>query len=863
MEPPKCERRAHEVALGNVPIQGDEVRTVESKLDRLIYPPVLHSDDLYWLRDDCRKDEAVLSHLRLENAYADFKTSHLVAPAEKLYAEIRSRIRESDNSVPVKRGSFYYYVKTEEGKSYPAHCRRSCASESTEAGPEVVYFDENVIADGHEMCDVSAVSVSDLGDLVAYSADFSGSEEYTINFLPAPEGDSAMPSTAPLPDTLQGTSGQVVWHFNCSTTVYYSTLDDAHRPYRIFRHTLGTDQSCDVCIFEELNDQAWVQVSRTTSRDFLVIRSATKMTSAVVLLPLSPRALELAERCNPSISVLTPPLHVKRKSRGGEGGDDVEAPVEGPSDSHPEDLRLLVLPKAESVLYDIDHFRGPTADADAFVILTNQQDAANFQIMCASCLDPSREQWRTIVPPSEHVYITDVEVHSGYLAFGGREDGYENVWWIAADDLSRAVAGSPVPATTHRVPPLDSVYVLSIGANDEYETNVLRFAYCSPTTPDMVCELSLAPRIGDCPHSLPINLLATAPTAYPAAPSPSSIAVLKQRSVPNVDLSLYKTARVMAVAADGAHIPISLLYRESAWQSPVDAATGRPASPCPLLLYAYGAYGISWDPTFSSAYLSLCDRGMVYAIAHVRGGGEMGRHWYLDGKLLNKKNTFSDYIACSEHLCQAGWTEPGRIVAQGGSAGGLLVAAVLNERPELFAGAVLGVPFVDAVVTMADSTIPLVSTEWDEVRRTSTRTLISTISLSLSLSLSFPLLFSLHLFLTYSTSTHYLLSRQWGNPNERDDYAYIKSYSPIDNVRPQHYPRILLEAGLTDYRVGYWEVAKFAQRLREVNTNHRETIFRCEMDEGHTGAMDRYRHIKDIAEELAYVLDCVALLSSV
>jgi len=205
---------------------------------------------------------------------------------------------------------------------------------------------------------------------------------------------------------------------------------------------------------------------------------------------------------------------------------------------------------------------------------------------------------------------------------------------------------------------------------------------------------------------------------------------------------------------------------------------------------------------------------MIYAIAHIRGGGEMGRHWYLDGKLLRKRNTFSDFIACAEHLISTGWTHAGQIVAQGGSAGGLLVTVVANERPDLFAGVLASVPFVDAIVTMADASIPLVSTEWDE----------------------------------------------WGNPNEVEAFQYIKSYSPIDNIKHQHYPRILLEAGLSDYRVGYWEVAKYCQRLREKNTNFRETLFRCELDEGHTGAMDRYRYIRDIALEFSYILDCVNLL---
>ena len=789
--PPVADRRPYKFKLGKVE---NEKRGDDESL--LIDPYILHDDDLYWLRDDTRTNDEILSLLRRENEYYNYKTAHLKESSDRLYNEIKSRIQESDNSVPYKKGSYYYYNKTEEGKSYSLHCRALYNPITKSLEEEEVYLDENEIANDHEMCDVHHVVVADNTSLVAYAVDFSGTEEYEILFKDIKTGDI-------LSDKITNTAGVIVWNKD-SNTIFYTTLDDQHRPSRVFMHVLGTDISQDYCIFEELDDKSWVHITRTSSDEYLVIRSTTKLTTSILMHPLSERAIQAAEK-NDSM-ILSSPLHLKRKP------DDIDDTTSSDAERSREIpvIRLLNLPKVESVLYEVDHYRNDDSDGDkdVLIILTNISDAKNFKLCWCFITKPVVSEWRDLVPSSDHVYITDIEVHSSYIAISGSEDGYQNVWIALIEDLQRVISGSAPTLVTHRLPPRDEVYVLALGSNEEYETNALRFTYCSPTCPDLVCELVL--------HNSVSLFNIGVEYGQSTVGSVGDIVVLKQRQVPNVDLREYKTTRLMAPTRDGKHVPISILYRPSALKSK-DSSSGlncSPFEPAPILLYAYGAYGISWDPEFSCANLSLCDRGVIYCISHVRGGSELGRQWYLDGKLLNKKNSFFDYIDSADYLIKSGWTTCGCILSAGGSAGGLLVTVAVNERPDLFAAVSAGVPFVDAIVTMADDTIPLVSTEWHE----------------------------------------------WGNPNEYKYYEYMKTYSPIDNIKSQRYPPILLSCGLNDYRVQYWEVLKYSQRCRQYNTNYLETIMKCELDEGHTGAMDRYRHIRDIAEEYAYLLDKVNII---
>jgi oligopeptidase B len=543
-----------------------------------------------------------------------------------------------------------------------------------------------------------------------------------------------------------------------------------------------------------------MRLQRSTSGDFIFVRCATKLTCDVHAIPLTERGFTSLS----SLHLELQPAQVLHAFGELEAHEETISAKCAALPSQPSAPPMhLIQAKIDGVLYELDHHRSEdaTGASDRFVIITNRNGAKNFELCCCKCSQTSQDHWFTLLPSSPSLYITEIDVHSNFWAISCREHGYECVMLALASDIAAALAALDMCTVgtelkIHRLPPRDEVFVMSYGRNAEYATAEFRFTYTSPTTPHMTCEYHV-----EDPPSWAKN-----------------IKVLKQKEVPNVDTTAYRTVRLMAPSVGGVAVPVSILFRPSAHCIP---CTSDPSfsicpltQPAPLLLYAYGAYGISWDPEFSAAALSLCDRGVIYAIAHVRGGGEMGRSWYEDeGRMLTKKNSFDDFVAAAEHLINLKWTAAGKIVAEGGSAGGLVMGVVANSRPELWAGVLMQFPFVDAVITMADPSIPLVSTEWDE----------------------------------------------WGNPNEQEAYDYIRSYSPMDNIRTQVYPRMLLEAGLFDYRVGYWEPAKFVQRVRAANAGSNEVLLKCEMDQGHTGPTDRYKHIHEKAFELCWALDCLGI----
>lgn len=924
--PPVAARRPHAVKIGAVP--GENRGTDSAKL---ITPFITKDDDLFWLRDDKRKSAEVLDHLRAENAYTASKTAALTAkdgPVEKLYAEFKSRLKETDAEVPYKHGPFAYYSRTEEGKSYPIHCRRSLAGRFRAAdgslraaeGAEEVVLDENAVAAGNKMCDIHDSEVSPDHSVLAYSVDFSGWEEYTIRFkrlaqrAVGPSGaaqeaadvpaaadagaaGAAEASWSEATESITKTSGDFAWGADGST-VYYTTLDAEHRPHRVWRHVLGTPQAADECILEEADERFWLSVGASMSEDYLLIESASKITAEVRAIPLTARAVAAATAAGAPRAVKLDVAPVAAAESDDEEGEDEDGNEEDGEDGEesgeeeeeeeeeaekaaaaaaaaaavpsgprpPLPLLQLIAPRREGVLYEVEHARGSAADGseDAFVILTNAGGAVNFKLCVAPTTaaaaapagaDPA---WVEVLPHSTDLYLTGVNTHARFWAISGRQGGYEGVWVadgqaiaaaLASANAARAAAAGSAASTAlqlTRLPAREDVYVLELGGgNAEYETNSVRFRYSSPVCPTLTCEYAVYGGAADAAAGKAAAPVwpgaASAGTASGGASggagaaggspsaSSSSIAILKQKEVPNVDPSLYRTTRVWATAGDGTRIPISIIYRpdahklrEAAAASSAAAAGGAGAAataacplaePSPMLLYAYGSYGISIDPYFSAHALSLADRGVVYAIAHIRGGGEMGRAWYEPpngGKLGCKWNTFRDYIACAEHLIASGWTVAGRIGAQGGSAGGLLMGVVTNERPDLWGAVLAEVPFVDVVTTMIDTSIPLTTTEFDE----------------------------------------------WGNPNERESFEYMRSYSPMDNVRAQRYPPMLLEAGLNDSRVAYWEPAKFAQRIRAAATegSGAEVLLKVELDEGHAGAMDRYKAIHEKAYSWSWLL---------
>lgn len=648
-------------------------------------------DPWAWLSD--RDDPDTLAYLRAENAYADAWFAESAELVDTLFAEIRSRVQETDIAVPVRKDSWWYAGRTEEGRDYPIHCR----GRSRETATQTVILDENVEAHGHEYFALSALDVSPDHRLLAWSHDTDGSERYTMRIRDLGSG-------ADLDDELRDTTwGGTAWSAD-ATRLFYVKADAAMRPFQVWRHTVGTTQAADELVFEEPDERFFVGVELCRSGRWIVVSSESKVSSEVRLV----------------------------------AADD---PTSSPR---------LVRARVAGVEYDVDHW------GDRFVILTNLE-AEDFRVMTAPEDEPGR--WVELVAHQPGRRITAVEPFADHLVLHEWREAQQRLRVLFRDGGERGVEFSPEP---HEV---------ELDANPEWDTTTVRFSYQSLTTPHTVYEEDV--RTG-------------------------ARELLKRAPAPNVDLDRYTATREWATAPDGTLVPVDIVRT-------VDRVAD---SRGPCLVYGYGSYEISMPPWFSVSRLSLLDRGWSWALVHPRGGGELGRRWYLDGKLLNKANTFTDTTACCEHLVEAGWAAPGKVAVRGGSAGGLLVGACLTARPELFGAAVAEVPFVDVVTTMSDPSLPLTVTEWEE----------------------------------------------WGDPREEPFASYILRYSPYDNTVAAAYPPIYVTAGLNDPRVSYHEPAKWVAKLRAVSTGPGPVLFTCELGAGHGGPSGRYDRWRDEARVMAFLL---------
>ena len=678
--------------------------------DETVQPPVakivpkvttLHGDtrvDNYaWLRD--RGDPDTIRYLEDENAYTKERMKHAAELEAKLYEEMLGRIKQTDLSVPVKRDGYFYYTRTEEGKQYGIYCRKQGSLDAAEE----ILLDGNAMAEGQKYFAIGVFAPSPNHKLLAYSVDLSGDEVHTVRVKDLATGDL-------LADEISGTSTSLEWADD-NATFFYSVLDAAKRPHKVFRHALG--ESADVEIYHEPDQRFELDVSKTSSRAYLLIGSNSPLTTEVRFL----RA------------------------------DD------------PRGEFRVALPRVQDTEYDLTH-RG-----DSFFIRTND-GGRTFRVVEAPVADPSKPQWKEILPARPNVTVESVTAFANHLVFEERELG-----------LSRLRIHGFASGETHYADFPEPVYTASPTGNAEFATNVLRFNYTSLITPNSVFDYNMETRDRE----------------------------LKKQQVVlgGYDPSRYTTERIYVPAPDGKQIPVSLVYKR-------DVARDGQA---PLLLYGYGAYGISMDPTFRSDRLSLIDRGVIYAIAHIRGGGDLGKPWHEDGRLLHKKNTFTDFIACAEALIAARYTSASRLAMEGRSAGGLLAGAITNMRPDLFAVVLAGVPFVDALNTMLDATLPLTVGEYEE----------------------------------------------WGNPEDKQYYDYIKSYSPYENVEPRPYPMMLITAGLNDPRVSYWEPAKWAAKLRASNTGDQMLLLKTNMGSGHFGASGRYEYLKETAFNYAFLLNALRI----
>ena len=654
------------------------------------------SDDYAWLRD--RENQHVIDYLKEENLFCEKIMAHTRSLQDALYNEMVSRIKETDDSVPVKWGGYYYYHRTEKDRQYKIYCRK----ESSMNAPEEILLDANELATGKEYFSLGVYRMSPDHRLLAYSVDTNGSEKYTLYIKDLISGRNLPES---IPDTYYG----MEWG-NDNRTIFYNTVDVASRPYRLFRHILGDDPAGDELIYEENDERYFLEVTKSRSNKYVFMHLGSKVSSEVRYL-------------------------------------DADVPLDD----------FNVFQKREpDVEYTVEHHE------DSFMIVTNDR-AVNFRLMQTSVGATNKSNWKEVIPHRAEVLIEGVDAFRDFLVVYERIQGLKQIRICELKTHEDHYVSFP-----------DPVYTVSPGGNPEYDSVSLRLVYTSMVVPPSTFDYDMKARTRE---------------------------LKKQEEVIGYDHAVYSSERVFATAADGAEIPISLVYKKGMIRDGNN----------PLILYGYGSYGITVEPGFSSPRVSLLDRGFIFAIAHIRGGQEMGRRWYEDGKLLKKKNTFTDFIACAEFLIKEQFTSPEKMAVMGASAGGLLMGAVTNMRPDLFNAVVAKVPFVDVVNTMLDASLPLTVTEYEE----------------------------------------------WGDPNQKAYYDYIQSYAPYENVENKNYPNILATAGLNDPRVSYWEPAKWVAKLRSLKTDENLLLLRTNMGAGHGGASGRYDYLKEIAFEYAFIIDRV------
>ena len=693
-------------------------------------------DPWFWLRE--RDDPEVLAYLEAENAYTDEEMAPLDGLRDGLFEEMRARIKETDMSVPSRRGPWWYYTRTEEGKSYAIHCRRPARGPDElppagePGGEEQILLDENALAEGSEYFAVGSAAVSNDHRWLAYGTDRAGNEKFDLRFRPL---DAETPPTAAA-ESVPETGYGLAWSAE-GDYVFYVRMDEAQRPHQVWRHRLGADATRDDLVFEEADRRFSLTTAPTRDTAFVLIGLHSTNTSEWLAIP---SAEPLAEP-------------------------------------------RVVMPRREGIEYGVDHLTPAAGGTGWFVALTND-GARDFRVLAApdpvlGTRDP--EPWHEVVAHRPGVRVEDVDAFSSALVLSERAEAETRVRVLplaegddpfAVDLLDRGWI----------VPSIDSPSATWLGPNPEPDTPALRIGRTSLVTPSSVLQVSLADR-GE--------------------------TLLKQEPVlGDFEPARYTTFREWAVAPDGARVPISVVHRRGL------------ELPAPTLLYGYGAYEISVDPAFSHHRLSLLDRGVVFAIAHVRGGGEMGRAWYEDGRMEHKANTFSDFIASGRHLVEAGIARPGALAGRGASAGGLLIGAVANRAPELFRALVAHVPFVDCVTTMLDDELPLTVGEWEE----------------------------------------------WGNPlADESAYRRMLEYSPYDNVTGENpngstrtYPDLFVTGGLNDPRVAFWEPAKWVAKLRAVSPTTR-VLLRTELGAGHGGPSGRYDSWKEEALVIAFLLDALGV----
>ncbi len=671
----------------------------------------VRNDPYYWMRlsdeqkNAAEKDDqtrSVLAYLDQENAFTKKSLAHTQDFQEKLFLEMKGRIKETDQSVPVKDNGYWYYTRFEEGKDYAYYCRKK---ETLEAAEEVL-IDGPKLAEGKAYWALGGMTISEDNQWMAYGVDEVSRRVYQIQFENL--NDPLFHS-----EVLEGTSGRATWAADNKTVFYTKKDPQTLRDFQIWRHVVGTPQAEDVLVFQEDDEEFSCYVFKTKSEAYIIIGSSQTLIKEYRYI-----------KANEPLSEFK--VFLERQ-------DDHE--------------------------YGIDHY------ADHFFITTNWE-AKNFRLMKCPLEDTRQSQWQEVLPHREEVLLEGVEIFRDYMVVDERINGLTCLRIMRWDNT-----------VDYYLPFADAAYAAGVGANPDFNTEILRYGYSSMVTPASTFDFNMRTQ--------------------------ESCLLKQQEVVGGYDRNQYYCERVMVTARDGVQVPMSIVYRKDFKKNGEQ----------PVLLYAYGSYGHSIDAGFSSGRLSLLDRGFAFAIAHIRGGQELGRQWYEDGKLLKKINTFHDFIDCGQFLVNEQYTSENGLFAMGGSAGGLLMGVVANQAPKLFKGIISAVPFVDVVTTMLDETIPLTTFEFDE----------------------------------------------WGNPQHEEYYWYMKSYSPYDNIVAQDYPNVLVTTGYWDSQVQYWEPAKYIAKLRTHNTSQNPILFWCNMDAGHGGKSGRFEALKEVAMEYAFMMDLVGI----
>jgi oligopeptidase B len=649
-------------------------------------------DDYFWLRE--KTSPAVMTHLQAENDYADAIMKPTLPLQEKLYKEMLSHIKQTDENVPYKWGNYFYYTRTVEGLQYPIFCRKK----GTTTAPEEIVLDQNELAKGQKFMSVGAFVPSDDGNLLAYSTDNTGYRQYTLQIKDLRTGQL-------FPERIERVNN-VAWASDNKTLFFVTEDATTKRSDKFFRHELGSDKN--ELIYEEKDELFDIYTWRTRDQAVIFLDAASKTSTEVRYLFADKPASELK----------------------------------------------VILPRGADHEYDVDH-RG-----DLFYIRSNK-GAKNFRVVTTPVTDTSEKNWKEFIAHKPSVKIEGISLFENHAVLSEWENGLQQIEIFNFKNDKRNRVEFPEP-----------VYSAGVSQNRVFNTNVVRYSYNSLVTPNSVFDYDM-----DTGKSV----------------------LLKQTEVPGgFDRKNYTSERVFATAADGTNIPMSMVYRKGV---KIDGSA-------PMLLYAYGSYGISIPPTFSSSRLSLLDRGVIFTIAHIRGGGELGEEWREAGRMMKKMNTFTDFIACAEHLIKNKYTSKDRLVIQGGSAGGLLMGAVSNLRPDLFKGVISQVPFVDVLNTMLDASLPLTTSEYIE----------------------------------------------WGNPNEKHAFDYMKTYSPYDNVGKKDYPATLVKVSVNDSQVPYWEGAKLVAKMRAMKTDQNPLLLKVNFGAGHGGASGRYDALKETAYDYAFML---------